>query len=111
MPRCLAIVVALAVAVPVPAFGQDRCTRTPAKRATAKSREKKAAALLERAKQLLNKGEKDQAVKRLRRIVRRYPRTRAAVEAAVILCPSGGSRSRSPCINSCGRFGSFANTG
>ncbi len=43
------------------------------------------AAQLEKARALLGAGKKDRAVKRLLRIVRSYPRTRAAVQAMIIL--------------------------
>jgi hypothetical protein len=56
MPRCLALVVALALAVTIPAFGQDCYTHKPAKRAMAKSKEARAKAQLEKAKSLLNAG-------------------------------------------------------
>jgi hypothetical protein len=40
---------------------------------------------LVKAKALLHAGKRDKAVRRLRRIVCRYPTTKAAIEAAVIL--------------------------
>jgi hypothetical protein len=63
----------------------------PAKRAKAKtntkakSREAKATAMLEKAWSLLGAGKRKQSVKRLLNIVRRYPKTKAAVEAFIIL--------------------------
>jgi hypothetical protein len=73
-------------------------TRTKAKKkakragkeAKAKRREAEAKARLEKAKSLLNAGKRNQAIKRLRNIVRRYPGTKASVEAAVILTFSTG---------------------
>jgi hypothetical protein len=82
MPRYLAVVLALLLLVPPVAIGQPH---KPAKGGTAKSKEARAKAQLEKAKSLLNAGKREQAIKRLRKIVRRYPRTRAAVEAAGIL--------------------------
>ncbi len=83
MPRYLALVVALALGVPS-SHGQA-CQSKPTKRTTAESREAKAAALLDKAKRLLNAGKRKQAIKRLLRLVRRYPKTRAAVQAMIQL--------------------------
>jgi len=93
MPRILAIaLVLLFIAQPV-AIGQQ-CkppSRTKAK-STSKSKkartrrnEAKAAAQLEKAKSLLNAGKRKKVMIQLRKIARRYPGTKASVEAAVIL--------------------------
>jgi len=87
MPRILAaaLVFALAAFVGSPRHPQSSCTHKPAKRTKAKSKEARAAAQLEKAKGLLNAGKRKQAVKRLRKLVRRYPKTRAALETLIIL--------------------------
>jgi hypothetical protein len=41
--------------------------------------------MLEKARELLGAGKRQQAVKRSRKIVWRYPKTKAAVEALMIL--------------------------
>jgi hypothetical protein len=68
-----------------PAHRKPCCTHKPAKRARAKSQEQKAAAQLDKAQRLLNAGKRQQAVKRLLKIVGRYPKTKAAAHALIIL--------------------------
>src|SRR5690349_18902900 len=93
MPRYLAVILALLLISPRVATGQPcgPASRTRAKstakskKARAKRNEAKAAAQLEKAKSLLNAGKQEQAIPRLWKIVRRYPRTRSAITALIML--------------------------
>jgi hypothetical protein len=98
VPSILAFILALALAILPLAHGQNCCTNKPAKRAKAKSKGKrgskeakakrqqaKARAQLEEAKSLLDAGKRDKAIPRLWKIVRRYPKTRATLEALILL--------------------------
>ena len=93
MPRVLAIVLALLlIAPPVaivhpcePASRAKTKNTAKSKKARAKRNEAKAAAQLEKARSLLNAGKRDQAIPRLWKIVRRYPQTRSAITALIIL--------------------------
>ncbi len=93
MPRYLALVVALALAVP-PAHGLPCGTTKPAKRARvkgnakgkkAKDKEARAKAQLEKAQRLPDRGKKDWAVELLRKTALRWPRTKAGFQALLIL--------------------------
>jgi hypothetical protein len=95
MPRILAVALALVLVLP-PCHGQNSSAHKPAtrtrtkstaksKKAGAKIKQAKAAAQLEKAKNLLNADKRAEAIKRLWKIVRRYPRTRAALEALIVL--------------------------
>jgi outer membrane protein assembly factor BamD (BamD/ComL family) len=92
MPRILAVALVLALVPVVPlCHGQNCCAHNPATRTKAKSKgkhaskEARAAAQLEKAQRLLNAGKKKQAIRRLRNIVSRYPKTKAAINAMIIL--------------------------
>ncbi len=86
----VALVLALVLAVP-PCHGQNCCTHKRATRAKAKSKgkrtsnEAKAAAQLKKAQRLLNAGMREQAIERLQKIISRYPRTKAAIKAKIML--------------------------
>ncbi len=92
MPRILAVGLVLALFLVVPPIpGQNCCTHKPATRAKAKSKgkrasnEAKAAAQLKKAQRLLNAGKREQAIERSQKIISRYPRTKAAIKAKIIL--------------------------
>src|SRR4051794_9488303 len=80
VPGILALVLALLPNTPPLAHGQKCCTDMPAKRARAKSNEARAKASLEKARSLLGAGKREQAIKRIRKLVWKYPKTKAAVE-------------------------------
>jgi outer membrane protein assembly factor BamD (BamD/ComL family) len=101
MPRILALVVVFLLTTPYVARGQGCCAGKPAKRARSKSKEAKAKAMLEKAKAILGAGKGEQAIKRLRRIVWKYPKTKAAVEALLILGFTRGNRSWPSCYPVC----------
>jgi outer membrane protein assembly factor BamD (BamD/ComL family) len=85
MIRILALVVVLLLTAPYVARGQGCCTGKPTKQARAKSKETKARAMLQKARALLGAGKRKEAIKQVRKIVWRYPKTKAAVEALIIL--------------------------
>jgi outer membrane protein assembly factor BamD (BamD/ComL family) len=89
MPRYLAIVIALLLIVPPVAIGQPcgPASRTKAKnkKAGAKTDEEKAKAMLEKAQALLNDGKRKQARKQLRKLIRKYPKTKAGIHGTILL--------------------------
>jgi len=84
MPHFFALVIVLVFVFPLPAAGKICLKIKPAKRARTKSLEPKAAAHLEKARTLLGAGKRKKAIKRLRKIICRYPKTTAALEVLVI---------------------------
>jgi len=80
MCRYVAVILAF-VFIVLPLARAQPCQTKPAKRAKAKGREAKAKAQLEKAKSLLNVGKRKEAIRRLRKITIRFPKTRAALEA------------------------------
>jgi hypothetical protein len=84
MLRTIAVIVALVFLV-LPLASAPPCQTKPAKRTTAKSKEAKAAAQLAKARALLGAGKRKEAIQRLRKIVWRYSKTKAVVQALIIL--------------------------
>ncbi len=84
MPRFLAFVLVLLLTV-VPVGAACGCQDKPAKRARTKNKETVAAARLKKAKALLGAGKRQQAIRLLQQIIRRYPKSKTGLEARIIL--------------------------
>ncbi len=84
MHRFLALLLAFLLPLP-PGIAVPICQHKSTTRARTKNKETVAAARLKKAKALLGAGKRQQAIRLLQQIIRRYPKSKTGLEARIIL--------------------------